>query len=147
MKWVFVRKHFLNQQCCVKSTLSNTYTRNAAQYTHSLNSSLHSCAYLRVFRLVLGFLFCFFSLGFPFLGAHVGSGSSRRISSRLRRCTASALRHKTFQRTLAGLKRKARRSSSFSPLFKGYRRFCFSSKCRHLSWSLEFICSLNHSVV
>lgn len=63
MKWVFVRKHFLNQRCCVKSTLSNAYTRNAAQYTHSLNS-LHSCAYLRVFPLILGFLFCFFFLVF-----------------------------------------------------------------------------------
>lgn len=37
MKWVFVKKHFLNQRCCMHSTLSNTYTHNTAQYTHVLN--------------------------------------------------------------------------------------------------------------
>lgn len=130
MKWDFVRKHFLNQRCCVKSTLSNTYTRNAAQHTHPLNSSPHPCAYLCVALVSFSF---FFKVALALAPAPL---QSRHISSWLLQRTALALGRKTFQQTLAALERGAEQLFAIKKLLTVFFPLNVVIVCRRWSSSV-----------
>lgn len=106
MKWVFVRKHFPNQWCCMHSTLSNTYTHTTAQYTHPLNSPhpllslLLACFFVCFLSHWLQLIFLLSLKPFPLHAYHT------RLTPR-----DGLWINKTFQQMLARLKKEKKRGS------------------------------------